>query len=530
MKKYILFLVSVFALTSCSDFLDRAPGDALSPGTFWETENDAKLALTGCYRGFEDSYGIMYRDCGSDNAYNFHRHEGYQAIGDGTMSPGDPGTTAIFSFVTIRKCNEFLENIDRVNFRTEGLKTKYVAEVRFIRAYRHFLLTQWYGDSPLVTKTFATPEEARVGRDPKATVEDFVISELKEIIPSLAEKHSSSETGRIPQGAAQALLMRIYLFKGMYKEAIEVAKAIQGYSLFPSFEGLFLMANRDTNGEAILQYEHIENNLSMDLTPFLPNSQGGWSSVVPLQSLVDNYEMADGSTIAEAKAAGKYDDTNPYVNRDPRLRQTLIYPGQLWEGEIFSSVVSGNADHPTKENNSTKSGYNFKKYFNNLDQFPSGFWNTGRSIMIFRYAEVLLTLAEAKIELNQLDTEMYDALDKVRTRAGMPAVDRTKYNTQAKLRELVRRERRSEFAFEGLRRYDIIRWGLAHEVMNGDALGCRQGTILDEVLPNGDRKVNLNGANFFVEKRKFADKNIFLPIPQSSIDKNNNLLPNNPGY
>lgn len=529
MKKYILFLVSIVTLTSCSDFLEREPGDALSPGTFWQTENDAKLALTGCYRGFEDSYGIMYRDCGSDNAYNFHRHEGYQAIGDGTMSAGDPGSIDIFSFVTIRKCNEFLENIDRVSFRTEGLKTNYIAEVRFIRAYRYFLMTQAYGDSPLVTNTFATPEEAKVGRNPKAEVEEFVISELKAIIPDLAEEHSSSDQGRIARGAAQALLMRMYLFKEMYSEAIDIAKSIQGYDLFPSFEGLFLMANMN-NAEAILQYEHVESNLSMDLTPFLPNSQGGWSSVVPLQSLVDNYEMVDGLTIAEAKAAGLYNETNPYVNRDPRLRQTLIYPGQLWEGKIFSSVIAGNADHPTKENNSTKSGYNFKKYFNNLEQYPSGFWNTGRSIIIFRYAEVLLTLAEAKIELNKIDSELYDALDKVRTRAGMPAVDRVKYNDQAKLRELVRRERRSEFAFEGLRRYDIIRWGIASEVMNGDALGCRQGDILDDVLPNGDRKLNLTGVNFFVEKRKFTDRNIYLPIPQTSIDKNNNLLPNNPGY
>lgn len=527
MKKYIFLFISVL-LVSCSDFLDRNPGDELSPATFWKTEADAKLALTGCYRTFEDSWGILYWDCGSDNAYNYHRHEGYQALGDGSLSPVDPGAT-VYSYTTIRKCNEFLENIDNVTFKTEGLKDEYVSEVRFIRAYRYFRMTRAYGDIPLVTKTFADPEESKVKRDARATVEEFIITELKAIIPTLADSHSDTDLGRITKNAAQALLMRLYLYSGMYSEAITVAKEIKGHELYPSYEGLFRIANKNCD-EIILNYEHIENDLSNDLTPFLPNSAGGWSSVVPLQSLVDTYEMASGKTIEEAKAAGEYDETNPYIDRDPRLRLSILYPGQLWEGNVYSSVMSDNPDNPTKADNSTKSGYNFKKYFIHLDDFPSGFWNTGRSVILFRYAEVLLTIAEAKIELNQIDNEMYDALDKVRTRAEMPKVDRTKYNSQAKLRELVRRERRVEFAFEGQRRDDMIRWGLGKSVMNGDALGCRRGVVLDETYPNGDHKVKLDGANYFVETRVFADKNNLLPIPLSAIDKNPNLLPNNPGY
>lgn len=524
MKKYI-FLLLPFLLYSCSDFLDRDPKDSLSPSIFWKSESDAKIALTGCYRGYEDSWAIFYRDCGSDNAYNYHRHEGYQAIGDGSMTAGDPGAST-FSYTTIRKCNEFLENIDNVPFVDQAKKDAYKSEVRFIRAYRYFIMTQMYGDVPLVTKVLATTTESMVARNPRVEVEDFIISELVSLIPTLLDK---PESGRISKSAGQALLMRMYLFKNRYTEAIETAKAIEGHQLYPTYDGIFNLANKG-NIESILEYEHLESDMSMDLTPFLPNGNSGWSSVVPIQALLDAYETIDGLTIEEAKAKGTYDETNPFINRDPRLRYTVIYPGQLWENDIYNSITVGDKNHPLKENNSTKSGYNFKKYFDGLSQFPEGnFWDTSRSVILFRYAEVLLTIAESKIELGQLDEEMYSALDKVRTRAGLPAVDRTKYNNQSTLRELLRRERRVEFAFEGLRRWDIIRWGIAKDVMNGDALGTRQGTILDEVYPNGDHKVNLDGTNFYIETRKFEDKNNLNPIPQTSIDKNSKLT-QNPGY
>ncbi len=535
MKTYIKALIALpFVFTSCSDFLDRAPADALSPSTFWKTEKDATLALTGCYNGFESGSTILYRDCGSDNAYNYHRHEGWQVIGNGEMTQSDTGAGS-FGFGTIRRCNEFLENVDKVTFTTEGLKEQYTSEARFIRAYRYFIMTQSYGDVPLVTRVFQTPQEAEVPRDSKETVEQFIIDELKAIIDGNALKKGPGTGGRISHAAAQALLMRVYLFKGMYAEVKEIAGQITGYSLFNNGEGaynnLFLMAN-ENNNEAILEIEHIKSDYGMSFGAYTPNSAGGWSSIVPLQTLVDSYEMADGLTIEEAKAAGTYDETNPYVNRDPRLSATIVYPGQVYNGKVYSSVVAGNDDNPTKADNSTKTGYNFKKYINPIDQYDD-MWNTGRNMMVIRYAEVLLSKAEAMIELNLINDEMYAAIDAVRERAGMPAVDRNKYNSQDKLRELVRRERRVEFAYEGMRRFDIIRWNIAKDVLNGKVYGCRQAgndnPILEETYPNGDHKVNLQGEPFFVETRTFAEHNKYLPLSQSSLDKNPKLVQNE-GY
>ncbi|MNE09065.1 SusD family protein [compost metagenome] len=150
------------------------------------------------------------------------------------------------------------------------------------------------------------------------------------------------------------------------------------------------------------------------------------------------------------------------------------------------------------------------------------------NLIVSRYAEVLLTIAEAKIELGRLDEEMYQSLDMVRERAGMPKVNRIKYASKDKLRELVRRERRAEFAFEGLRRADIIRWDIAKNVLNGKAEGSWMGVInADE--SNEDKRLIQIGEPISVETRQFQPFNRYLPISQQQIDLNKNLT-QTPGY
>ena len=126
--KYCLLLAIPAAMsTGCSeDFLDRAPGDALSPATFWKTEADADLALTACYyqvrypNRIED---MIYWDCSSDNAYNFHSHEGWRSIGNGTMAPSGVSVKSYFSFLDIRTCNEYLKMENTIEFSSEAKST-----------------------------------------------------------------------------------------------------------------------------------------------------------------------------------------------------------------------------------------------------------------------------------------------------------------------------------------------------------------------------------------------------------------------
>ena len=529
MKKIILsLLLALPVLTGCSDFLERNPGDALSPSSFWKTEKDAKLALTGCYSVFNGGWDIMYWDVTSDNAYNFHIHEGYRIVGDGTLSEGSPGN-GFWGFLDIHACNEYLENENTIQFASETTRAQYAAEVRCIRAFLYFQKSWNYGAFPFFTTNFETPEASLVERTPKATIDAFIEKELKECIGILS---ATNELGRFNKAAAQTFLTRFYLYNERYADALAVAKDIKGYSMPDlTYEESFLLANQN-NSEMILTVENTENTHSFNFTAFLSNSSGGWSSVVPTQLLVDSYEMADGSTIEEAAAAGKYDPTNPYINRDPRLRATIVYPGQNFNGMIFDAANPESADYSAFANNATKTGYNFKKFYSNLEQFGQGYWNTAKNFPVFRYAEVLLTMAECKVELNQIDDELYGYVNQIRKRAGMPDVDRVKYGNQAKMRELVRRERRVELAYEGLRRDDIIRWGVAKDVMNVNLMSCLIGKATDVVADpaTGDVNVKLDKPANLIEARQFTvGKNELLPIPLTARAKNPKL-DQNEGY
>lgn len=534
--KYCLLLAIPAAMSSCSeDFLDRAPGDALSPATFWKTEADADLALTGCYRQFASPYRIeemIYWDCASDNQYNYHIHEGYKAIANGTMAPSGTSVTSYFSFLDIRTFNEYLLMENTIEFSSEAKREQYRAEVRVLRAMQYFWKVMCYGDFPFTEDLFATLEDSKVPRTDKGTILDFVKKELSESINALPE---TAAAGRLTRGAAQAFYMRVSLITGDYNAAATTAKSIMDggkYSMPElTYEESFLKANQ-YNSEVIFTTEHnASGGYAMWFAPYLPNGYGGWSSIVPTHSLVEAYETKNGLTTDEDPT---FDSSNPYVNRDPRLQATIIFPGQIIEmvgnkkyseeNGGFDSLDPEGSDYGPNADNCTHTGYNFKKFFMDLENM----WNDERNFPVLRYAEVLLSYAEAKIELGQIDASVYDAINQVRTRAGMPNVDQAKYNNQEKLRELVRRERRVEFAYEGMRRWDIIRWGIAKDVLNEPVVRV-VGEVLNTKNDEGNFNVNITGT-VLEETRTFTvGKHEVMPIPQSHIDANPNLT-QNPGY
>lgn len=200
-------------------------------------------------------------------------------------------------------------------------------------------------------------------------------------------------------------------------------------------------------------------------------------------------------------------------------------PGNLYGGKRYDpiDVKDPNGDYYAPYGRS-KTGYLLRKYVDDLSDYAD-MWDCGMNAIVMRYAEVLLMYAECKVELNQIDDSVYDLLDEIRTRAQMPAVDRARYTGQEKLRELVRRERRVELAMEGLRWFDICRWKIGEEVLNGNVYGCLLGTVDPET-----GALSLTNERIFVEKRKFDPaKNYLWPIPQSVIDATPAIV-QNPNY
>lgn len=270
------------------------------------------------------------------------------------------------------------------------------------------------------------------------------------------------------------------------------------------------------------------------------NADGGWSSMVPTQNLVDIYEMDNGLTKEEA--GNYYDPTHPFANRDPRMEATILFPGQNWKNLDGEDVIintldkkineEDNPNDPSGVDNASKTGLTWAKYLGNGPTYYTDMWNANANTIMFRYAEVLLSFAEAKNELDGPCDSVYCALNQIRQRAGMSDVAKNKYNTKETLRELIRRERTVELAGEGFRRADILRWKdsngkmLAETVLNG-SLTRITGTVNNEETIPGKR-ATVTGTEL-IEKRVFQPHNRYLPIPQQYRDKNPQL-DQNPGY
>lgn len=513
-------MIAILALWSCdSDFLDRQPLDEYSESSLWTSAKDAEAALNGVYNRWEDGGWIFYIDCASDNAFNPYPWEGYSMMGNASqLTPNNTGVNK-WNFSTIQKANWFLANVDKTPME-DALKARMKAEARFLRAYRYYQMSQVYGDVPLVLENITPADANKVTRSPKAEVVSFVESELEAITADLPESYSGSDEGRITSGAAWALKARVELYNGQFADCIASCQNIMGkYTLFPDYSELFRIQN-EHNSEIILDVEYVENDVPLgNLGVLVIESSGGWWSVNPTQSLVDTYEMSNGKTIDDPTSG--YNPDDPYKNRDPRLDATIIHPGSFYDGRYFDPLNPALIDYYAVY---SYTGYAVKKYVPELSDFPD-MWNTGLNIPVIRYAEVLLSFAEAKIELNQIDDPMYDAIDEVRQRAGMPVVDRAVYSSQSTLRDLIRRERRVELALEGLRWFDIQRWKIADEVMNGPVYGPRLGTV----DPNTGA-LTLTSERILSEQRSFDEsKNYLWPIPQREIDINKGLE-QNPNY
>ncbi len=541
MKRLNMFIIAgaaALTFSSCNDFLSTIPKDALSPATTWKTETDALKFLTGCYDEWENGAWELYADCASDFGYANFPWEGFTNIGNGSMTPSDPGSingSQIYDFTTIRKCNTFLENVEKCSFADEAVKKDMIAQVRAIRAYRYFMLGYLYGGVPIISN-FTSAKEAQVPRNSEEDVKKYVFDELEKALADIKDKPSSR--GYIAKGGVLAMKMRAALYWGDNKTANSVAKQIIDlgqYELDKSYADLFKPKGQNSK-EIILAVQYVAGTKPIyEVGQEYPNGDGGWSSMVPTQNCVDNYEMANGKPISDPESG--YDAKYPFYNRDPRMALTILYPGCEFGKRIYNTLdkqVDGenNVDYSTNADNATKTALSWRKYVDG--EYAGGIWDANCCPIVFRYADVLLTWCETENELNGPSGQIYTYLNMIRKRVNMPKVDENVYSNKEKLRELIRRERGAELAGEGLRRADIQRWtgsdgqSIAMKVMNGP-LTRITGTINYKETEPGKRAIINPDKREIIETRTYKVYNRYFPIPQNNID-NNPKLTQNEGY
>lgn len=534
--KYRLIFLTFGMCLGCNDILELAPYGVISDKTFWRDEKDALMALTGVYNniggsGEEDFFSagfILYGDQKSDNA--FASQGVREFIVDGQLNPDNPivGRTWNVSYRRIARANFFLDNIDKVINMDESVKNGMKAEARFIRAAYYFYMSQYWGGVPLVQKVLTVSEANSVTIDTKETVVDFVLKEMGEVADILPATRPDAERGRVTQAAALAFKGRLLMAEKRWAEAAVVYKSIIDLGIYiidPSYQDIFLEKGERSN-EIIYSVQYLNPNDGNN-NPYRYNtfSMSGQSQVTPLNDLVQAYECTDGKTIDESPL---YDPQNPYVKagvkyRDPRLYFTILLPNVstlVGDKLYITHPDSTNSKDALPKNSWT--GYGLLKF---IDYSYTGDLSAyGGDVPLVRYAEVLLSYLESKLESGDPITQdlLDQTINKVRAResVNMPPVSET---DRDKLRTILRRERRIELAMEGIRTWDIYRWGIAETVLNRKIYGSK---VADG--PGGKYTSDQNGY-YYVYERRFKTHNYLWPIPQSERDINSKLG-QNPGY
>lgn len=517
-----LLFLTTFLSISCVK-LDLSPFDRVSDIEYWNKNEAALNALNSCYANLSGTSEVLYSDAMTDNAY-CKVGSINQAIGNGSYASDNPYVLSVWSakYAGIRTCNILLDNIDKVPALTDDLKNRYISEAKVIRAYLYFDLYSKFGDIPFFINTVTIEESQTISRSSKAEITEALLTDLNSAIDNnyLPESYSGKDKGRVTRYAAMALKARILLFEKRFAEVIaETDKIIGKFELFPSYEGLFYAEN-EGNSEVILDIQYMlntrENRVQYE---FLPPSLGGYAQLAPLQELVDSYIATDGLPI---EISADYSTTQPYLNRDPRLAATIIYTGNSYKMADGSDAVincdkGSNKDGYGFSSDCTPTGYYFKKYW---DKAHRESLNSGLNIILIRYADVLLMNAEAVAESSVLDAATWNKTIKpIRLRAGFTkasALELPAGSSKQDLIDIVRRECRSEFAFEGLRLKDIVRWQVAETVLNGWVHGLTTDDIIG--VDNGHVRVE----NRFFDKTK----HYLWAIPLNERDLNKNLSQN----
>jgi hypothetical protein len=521
------------SLTACND-LDQFPTDKFTEDNYWSSADKAQSVLNMAY---SQMYGAAYffsTEALSDNAYQI-RISDEKTISSGQANAATTRFANEWSdcYKGIKTCHTFLDNVDRIPNMDETLRSRVKAEARFIRAWLFFRLTTWYGDVPLFTTDIAVSESKSISRTPQAEVLEFVRNELEDIAPVLPtnKQYAEEDRGRITAGAAIALKARTYLYQNDWQNVAATCERLIGkttygeYSLFGNFAELFTAAN-EYNSEVILDISYVPSlRIWSEFFDYAPPSAGQRvCGMSPTQDLVEDFIMLNGKSIKEG--ASGYDEENPYANRDPRMDATIVRhlssfttlagqlrtiytkPGSTTDGVEGKDVYTGSGE------TASRTGYYFRKYY---DQTATGNFESGLNLILIRYADVLLMYAEAKNELAEMDATVWNTtIRELRKRAGFTDAGALDYPGAANLREIIRRERRSELALEGTRIHDIRRWKTAETVLNQPARGAKFAD---------------NNTNYIVlDQRSFDPNRDYLwPVPQGDKDKNPNLG-QNPNY
>ena len=559
----ILFIGCLICLTACHD-LDLNPLSSASTGNWYSSEKEIEMAVNDLYRAVfwpEDEEGNS--DWSDDSFYR----ETLSAFQNATLNGLNGTVNDLWSlqYKVIARANAILENYQRAinNGGSQNTILQYVAEAKFHRACAYAKLLPKFGDIPLVKSGLTIEEAFAMGRTDKNIVKQFVYDDFDDAIEVLPTSYSG--INRATKGAALALKARFALYMGDYEIAAEAAKSVIDldiYHLHSNYSELFLSSTKNSEESIFLIPRSIEYGSTLYVKGKLPRNLGGYAAPVPTWDLFAAYTCTDGLPIDESPL---FDPHEPFKNRDPRLSMTIVPFGENFLGVEYNPhpevlKVMDYRKNKLIKNNDTRANNQYASY-NGLiwkkgmdESCLENSYKIEPDQIIIRYADILLIYAEAKIELNEIDQSVLDAINEVRARAyGVTKEETQKYpavteKDQSKLRTILRMERRVEFAKEGLRYMDLMRWRIMDKVMSKKVyiLLYPAKDLIEQVVDKGEwfwpfaPEIDEDGLADFtqmekagkvsvISQKKWDDRQYLWPIPSSEIQSNPNMKPN-PGY
>lgn len=517
-----LFVILAYSAVSCSGFMDLNPTTKPSETNFWKTENDFNMALAGVYGQLRanDYYNALYAltDNLTDNSYDKNGCGNAQTMCRGEIDPSMGGYVPdifSFSYSALARINNFLERTESNTTLSSEVKKRMLGEGLFFRAFHHMWLYLYYGDVPVVTHTL-TMEKQYLPKVPAAEVYQQVMKDYDAAIDNLPDVTYAQSGGHITKGAAKAFKAKLILQhaynKGVpnleeLKEIVILLESIKGYSLEAEYSELFHTIAQEASPEIMFSIKNLTPSSCMGLDMYYTN----WLHTCPLRNLVDEFELQGEGAWKGSEQAGKINETiingsdegaakleraKLFIGRDKRLKATVFHSLKPFE-EL--RAIAGETDY---------TGFGCYKYLQKDAAIVAGDLLDGtvsaQDMIYMRYGYILLMIAEAENEVNGPTQKVYDAVDRIRLRAGQHALP--KGLLKEEMRQRIRHEWRVETAMEGLHYLEMKRWHTLSDI------------------------TKIRDPKYADYSPKFEERFYHWPLPQSEIDKAGGVLIQNNDY
>ncbi len=502
MKNYIYILLVSLSFASCSDDLEQSNPNVITEDSFWETEDDILSGLAATYKvlrdvnnGYWGVRGVELTNGRGDDFYIRNDVRDLYQLSTFTNDPttGVPANIFTGAYTGIFRANQIITNTPDANISEEE-KNHLIAEAKFLRALNYFHLAINFGAVPIITTVPQSREEYFISQSPESEVWAQVESDLIDAVEGLPVSYTSEWVGRATEGAAIGYLGKAYLYQEKWSEAEDQfsklsepdgsPKAPYNYDLLENYEhnfmaeydnnqeSLFEIQNQDVGGSEPWAGENADESQGVTTAQeFAPTEVGGWFEAFPTNEMFEEFQE-------EKTVDGDF---------DPRMYASIVwdYPGATFYNLPYSEfeTVFGKKSR-------------IKKY-QNWRQDNEGIWISEINEKALRFADILLMYAEALTMQGRVE-EAYPLVNRIRNRADLS--DLPSGLPQGEMMDEIVHQRMVEFFREGLRFYDLKRWGL-----------------LEEEISDGDKE----GSQYFE-----LNRHEYFPIPQNELNTNPNIEQN----